>query len=107
MNQEELESLNLDDLPYPMFKTTVKEKNCLLKALPIITEDSNNYFLCHILQRQVDDVVSDSIREKVNTSVGNDYTLSDCLGLGHLKDDVLHAELRRIWIRKLLEYKGE
>lgn len=107
MNQKELESLNLDSLPYPMFKTTLKEKKCLLEVLPLITDEDCNYFLCHILERSVGGDTAFKLKTKVGKAVGEHYTLSDYLGLGCHRDDVLHAELRRIWIRKLLAYKPE
>ena len=47
------------------------------------------------------------LKSKVFGSVKEDFTLSDYLGVGHNEDDALHAELRRIWIRKLLAYKPE
>jgi hypothetical protein len=102
MNQEELENL-----PYPMFETTEEEKECLRMALGFITEENYNYFLCHILDYEVGEDIACGLKGKVFGSVKKHFTLSDYLGLGHNKDDALHAELRRIWIRKLLAYKPE
>lgn len=102
MNQEQLESL-----PYPIFETTEEEKVCLMEALPLLREEDYNYFLCHILECRVGGEVALKLKTKVSRAVGECYTLSDCLGLGHHKDDTLHAELRRIWIRKLLAYSPE
>lgn len=102
MNQKQLESL-----PYPMFKTTEEEKECLRTALSFMKEQRYDYFLCHILYYSVGGGVAHRLKDKVFGSVKEDYTLSDYLGLGHNTDDTLHAELRRIWIRKLLAYKPE
>ena len=102
MNQEQLESL-----PYPMFNTTEGEKACLMEALPFIRVDDYNYFLCHILEFTITGEVALELKTKVMNATNKHYTLSDYLGLGYHEDDTLHAELRRIWIRKLLAYKGE
>lgn len=102
MNQEQLESL-----PCPMFKTTKAEKKCLRGVLPFISEDNYNYFLCHILNCQIGSVVAYGLKDKVARSVAEFYTLSDYCGLGDNNDGTLQAELRRIWIRKLLAYKPE
>ena len=102
MNQEQLESL-----PYPMFETTEEEKECLQMALSLVQEEYYNYFLCHILDHKIGGDIACGLRDKVFGSVKEDYTLSDHLKLGGHGDDALHAELRRIWIRKLLAYKPE
>lgn len=102
MNQEQLESL-----PYPMFETTDEEKECLITALGLISDRDFNYFLCNILDYDVGGDIAYGLKGKVFGSVKEDSTLSDYLGLGYNEDDALHAELRRIWIRNLLAYKGE
>ena len=102
MNQEQLENL-----PYPMFKTTEGEKACLMEALPFIRVGDYNYFLCHILEFTITGEVALELKTKVMNAAGEHYTLSDYLGLGHHEDDTLHAELRRIWIHKLLAYSPE
>lgn len=101
MNKEDLENL-----PYPMFGTTVKEKKCLKEALQFITEEDQNYFLCLILQDDICSSVALKLKHKVEEAIGYHYTLSDLFELGDSRDDELHAELRRIWIRKLLAYKA-
>lgn len=100
-------NIDLESLPYPMFTTTEGEKECLRKALPHIAEEGREYFLCLLVTYTIDHPCGRELREKIEQVIGGHYTLSDCLGLGDSEDDVIHAELRRIWIRKLLEYTGE
>lgn len=102
MSQEQLENL-----PYPMFETTEEEKECLRMASQLISDRDFNYFLCNILEYDVGGDIACGLKSKVFGSVKEDFTLSDYLGVGHNEDDALHAELRRIWIRKLLAYKPE
>ncbi len=90
-----------------MYNTTEEEKACLVEALPFIRVGDYNYFLCHILEFTITGEVALELKTKVMKAAGEYYTLSDYLGLGHHEDDTLHAELRRIWIRNLLAYKGE
>lgn len=103
MNQEELENL-----PYPMFNTTKEEKDCLYGIMTRISPKDRDYFLCILLEHTTRlTPVIEALKDKIKQSVGEHYTLSDLLGLGDIECDELQAELRRIWIRKLLEYKGE
>ena len=107
MNQEQLDGVSLEHLPYPMFETTEEEKECLLLAMRFIKEEDHNYFLCHILEYDVGGYIAYGLREELSSSIGLHFTLSDYLGLGENINDTIHAEIRRIWIRKLLEYKEE
>jgi hypothetical protein len=102
-----MNNIDLESLPYPMFETTEGEKDCLREALPYITEEDREYFLCLIVTHTINNACGRALREKIKQVIGEHYALPDCLGLGDNEDDVMHAELRRIWIRKLLEYTGE
>ena len=90
-----------------MFETTEEEKDCLREALPLISEEDREYFLCLTLTYNIGSTCGWALRDKIEEVIGDHYTLSDCLGLGEWEDDRIHAELRRIWIRKLLEYRGK
>lgn len=106
MNQEQLESLNLDDLPYPMFETTEEEKGWLEQVYPLLTAHNSDQYLCCILDDTFGmDIVGDLIG-KVQSSLGGCLSLVSYLGVFDLSWGA-RADLRRVWIRKLLEYTGE
>lgn len=103
MNQEQLESL-----PYPMFETTEEEKECLKLALQLISDYARSHFLCIIVQYDVGMDCGNELRDKIEDTLGGygGKTLDTFLGLSGLKPTEM-AELRRIWIRKLLAHKSE
>lgn len=94
-------AIALADLPYPMFKTTEREKQELRRALEV----KGSHFLCLRINLP-------SLEEKIDNALCGNGTLS-----GYLYDkspsvwgtdiDWLmgHREVRDIWVRKLLEYK--
>jgi hypothetical protein len=102
MTEQELESL-----PYPMFKTNWYEKMLLRKALKI-----QSCFLCNRLSYIYLPILS--LKSKVLLSIGggaynslNQY-LHECGNSEFLLcSDLTDCNLRNIWIRKLLTYKGE
>lgn len=109
MNQEQLESL-----PYPMFKTTGEEKEILKLAT---ANNFSSFFLCIRLNRLG---AKRTLVEKVRNSLQDEEVLEYFLfggmesyeSLPSAKKDYLNTyevacELRNIWIRKLLAYKGE
>lgn len=97
MNQEQLESL-----PYPMFKTNWYEKRILKKAL----KETNRQYLCNRIKYGVRPFFDTGLVEKVQAhSEGHlAIKLSTTVETAHQIDT---AELRDIWIRKLLAYKPE
>jgi len=106
MNQKQLESLNLDDLPYPMFETTEQEKVWLQLVSPQLSAKNSDYYLCCILNDVLgEDVVVDLV-DKVQSSLDDCLSLVSYLGAFYISNSE-KVLLRQIWIRKLLEYKGE
>ena len=101
-----MDKLDLEQLPYPMFKTNWYEKLILRKALRV----KDIEFLCVRINTYVCPLLPDSLLYKVHSA---------CNGLltGHLYNKGIkwpselpergRVELRNIWIKKLLEYKGE
>jgi len=103
--------INLEDLPFPMFKTTEGEKEELREALSgiiMLPSHSSNYFLCHHVRSQ-------SLLSKIRCLITDDlYTLSDYLdfkvGGNFFCNEATYEfnkELRATWINKLLAYKGD
>lgn len=94
-------TIPLEDLPYPMFKTTEREKQELRRALEV----KGSHFLCSRINLP-------SLEEKIDSALCGNGTLS-----GYLYDkspsvwgadvDWLagNREIRDIWVSKLLEYK--
>ena len=97
MNQQDLENL-----PYPMFKTTWYEKRILRKALT----EKNSKYLCHRIKYGVRPFFEARLVQKVHDYSGGHLALklSNILGMSYVIDT---PELRDIWIKKLLDYKGE
>ena len=95
-------TIALEDLPYPMFKTTEREKQELRRALKV----KGSHFLCSRINLP-------SLEEKIDNALCGNGTLS-----GYLYDKspsvwgidvdwlVGNREIRDILVRKLLEYKG-
>lgn len=91
----------LEDLPYPMFKTTEREKQELRRAL----KAKGSHFLCTRINLP-------SLEEKIDNALGGSGTLSGylydgCSLVWGTQVDWLSGdrELRDIWVRKLLKYK--
>lgn len=97
----------LESLKYPMFETTEQEKELLREARKFISAENSRYFLCRILRFQVKPACAyGDLILKIREKLGTEHTLTKYLGLSYLDSEEC-AELRRIWIDKLLEYKGE
>lgn len=97
---------DLESLPYPMFTTTEGEKECLRKALPHISYKNYNYYLCVIVDEIVGGEHATELVDKITWAVS--YQSSTlCTKLQFFPEEKDMAEMRRIWIRKLLEYTGE
>jgi hypothetical protein len=99
-------SIDLESLPYPMFTTTEEEKECLREAYHFIKVYNADFFLCLILKDIVGGMASHKITDKIQKIFGYDGTLNSYLEQGGV-DFRQSAEMRRIWIRKLLKYTGE
>jgi hypothetical protein len=104
MTPIDLESVSLEDLPYPMFKTTRGEKSLLKMAL----ESNKSIYLC--IRLAYLSLPTSSLRNKIEISLNKGslftYLYRDKnIPLSYDKHNT--SELRNIWIRKLLEYKGE
>ena len=105
-----MSNIDLESLPYPMFETTEEEKGWLRVVYPLLTGKDNNYYLCCALD---DTFGYDLVKELLDKILSS---LDGCLSLtSHFGQFGYHfqftfkarAELRKIWIRKLLEYTGE
>ena len=106
-----MSNIDLESLPYPMFETTGEEKEVLREALLLISEYRYSYFLCLIVEHRTSLDCRAELRTKIENSLkeGSEYeapTLDEFFGLVDVTPTMM-ADLRRIWIRKLLEYTGE
>ena len=93
-------NIDLESLPYPMFTTTEEEKECLRAVSHNL--NGSKYFLCNL-------VIACSmwgLVDKIVHSLEGNSHLSGYLDYYPDNHDDM-AEMRRIWIRKLLEYTGE
>jgi phospholipid N-methyltransferase len=111
MNQEQLESL-----PYPIFETTEEEKETLKLAL---SPHFSTFFLCVRLRslgfsenRELVNKVRESLRDEEVLEYflfggADNYELLPSVQKAYLDNNNTAYELRNIWIRKLLAYKGE
>lgn len=104
-------NIYLESLPYPMFTTTEGEKECLRKALPYISCKDCDYYLCVIVDEIVGGEHAAELVDKITWAVSSQgvYQQSStlCNKLEFFPEEKDMAEMRRIWIRKLLEYTGE
>ena len=101
-----MDKLDLETLPYPMFKTNWYEKRILRKALKY----NESEYLCVRILHVKPMFRRYSFIDKVHRSCGGLLTRHIRLntpGLSPKWTGVEEIELRKIWIRKLLEYKGE
>ena len=92
----------LENLPYPMFKTNWYEKRILNKAL----NETNSTYLCHRIKYEVRPFFNTDLIEKVQ-KCSEGQLASKLATTVEMMYQINTAELRNIWIRKLLAYKGE
>ena len=99
--------IDLEGLDYPMFKTTIVEKYYLKKALCM---KNPTYYLCLRLSSLKSPT---RLLDKIKIALCQDSTLSGYLEFPHhfiygeQTIETILIELRNVWIRKLLEYKGD
>jgi hypothetical protein len=101
-----MNNIDLESLPYPMFKTTQEEKDCLRFVLPYLTDDDYGFFLCNILEHYAPSTkIVNGLVGKIGVVLAGYRML--CAYLRVYLEPEQDAELRRIWVRKLLTYTGE
>lgn len=107
------ESIDLQNLPYPMFELSKAEIEALKKAHRLIqSEASGMRYLCTVLQLWVGN--PSLLVGKIQKSLNGDFTLN-----GYLNEEVqtetnfhevghyINFQLRLIWIEKLLAQTGD
>lgn len=99
MNQQELENL-----PYPMFRTNCWEKLLLKLARKRLIKNEGHPYLCLNLPRYM---FSGKLINKVSLSVDGGLEGHLCILLVSKAYYLHRHKLRVIWIDKLLAYTGE
>jgi hypothetical protein len=108
-----MSEIDINSLPYPMFKTTPEEKEILRKCLPVL-KNGADFYLCVILtfhgvgHTKDLDSLKDKIQGILHPSLGLRNYIKSKLTLSFNDDfSISSYELRIVWINKLLEYTGE
>lgn len=98
--------MDIINLPYPMFETTEQEKKLLRKAeLHIADTSKDMLWLCNALSEVSTYTENARLKNKISASIHGRSSLLYHLNIT-VESEIEARYIRRVWITKLLNYKG-